>query len=260
MRRELLVGQAHDDMAIGRRRLGLSLGRALICLSLGLVGCQTAPTGVQLKEPELASFGDRLVFAGHITRSSANLFRDKMRGGQYKTLVIASPGGDVDAAIDIAETVLDSKMDVEVQMLCASSCANYIFPAGARKLISPGAIVGWHGNVTHLAYLDRMDPGRSSEQVREHIRHLAAREAAFFRRIGVDGYVCWFGKLAPYNVRGTYALSVNDMQAFGIANVIASKDYPLADLASLQSAGPERVELISLDGASWEAHRPSEAK
>lgn len=247
-------------MAIGRGRLGHTLSQALLSLSLGLAGCQQVPTGVQLKEPDLVSFGDRLVFAGHITRSSANLFRDKMRAGQYKTLVIASPGGDVEAALDIAETVLNAKMDVEVQYLCASSCANYIFPAGARKLISPGAVVGWHGNVTHLAYLDRIDPGRSSEEVREHVRHLSAREAAFFRRIGVDGYVCWFGKLAPYNVRGTYALSVDDMRAFGIANVIASKDYPLAGLASLQAAGPERVELISLGGASWEAHRPPEAK
>jgi hypothetical protein len=50
-------------------------------------------------------------------------------------------------------------------------------------------------------------------------RVLARREEAFYAQIGVDGFVCWFGKLPPYDVGEFYALSAADMAGFGVRDV-----------------------------------------
>ena len=46
----------------------------------------------------------------------------------------------------IGEWVFDHQLDVIVDELCFSSCANYIFTAGKNKIIGKDAIVGWHGS------------------------------------------------------------------------------------------------------------------
>ena len=46
----------------------------------------------------------------------------------------------------IGEWVFDHDIDVIVEELCFSSCANYIFTAGNNKTIEAEAIVGWHGS------------------------------------------------------------------------------------------------------------------
>ena len=35
---------------------------------------------------------------------------------------------------------------VEVDVICFSSCADYVFPAGRARVIRADAFVGWHGN------------------------------------------------------------------------------------------------------------------
>ena len=80
-------------------------------------------------------------------------------------------------------------------------------------------------------------------------RRLARREAAFFRRIGVDGFVCWFGKIPPYGEREFYALSVRDMARFGIRDVIVR-----AAPAGAVPAGA--VRLVKVNWASLERVRP----
>ena len=42
--------------------------------------------------------------------------------------------------------IFDHELDVIVDELCFSSCANYIFTAGKNKIIEKDAIVGWHGS------------------------------------------------------------------------------------------------------------------
>lgn len=228
-----------------------------LCLLVGLAACRSGPPPVvPPAEPEIQLLGDRLVFAGHITKASARLFAQHVQSASISTLVIGSPGGDVDAALDIAEIVFQRGMHVEVQVICASSCANYIFPAGKRKTITPGAIVGWHGNVAHLAYLDREDPRRSSELIRQATLQTARREAAFFKAIGVDGFICWFAKLPPYNVRGTYALSRRDMEHFGLRDIQALETYASTDLSPLHASGTERFEFVTVDRTGIEALRP----
>ena len=65
-----------------------------------------------------------------------------------KTLKINSGGGDIVAGMAMASYIRDNTMDVEVYDMCFSSCANYIFQAGAEKRIHDGTFLGWHGDIT----------------------------------------------------------------------------------------------------------------
>ncbi|MDD9867976.1 MAG: hypothetical protein OXU73_01435 [Candidatus Campbellbacteria bacterium] len=146
-----------------------------------------------------------------------------------KKIVITSWGGDTYYGKLIGEWVYDNKIDVQVRKICFSSCANYIFPAGDRKYIEDGALVGWHGNVLGLVgddddsesrknqlYLDftRKQFIRDTEsldikkrrEARENFKiieedivkaHIAEKrqEREFYRVIGVDPDIAnYFGK------------------------------------------------------------------
>jgi hypothetical protein len=133
--------------------------------------------------------------------------------------VITSRGGQVVTALEMAEAVHARGLDVDVPVACLSSCANYIFPAARRKRLGHPLAVGWHGNMTHVVYMNltgQMDLDRENQ---EAVKWLAAREAQFYRRIGVDGFACWFAKLAPYDVFDYYTMGAADMARFGIADV-----------------------------------------
>jgi len=62
-----------------------------------------------------------------------------------KTLEITSSGGSVPTAIWAAQLVRKFHLDVTVASFCASSCANYIVPAGSRVFILPYSVVSVHG-------------------------------------------------------------------------------------------------------------------
>jgi ATP-dependent protease ClpP protease subunit len=65
-----------------------------------------------------------------------------------KKILIDSGGGDALAALAIAKIIQQHRINVEVNSLCASSCANYIFIAGNEKIIGPSAIIMFHGGPT----------------------------------------------------------------------------------------------------------------
>jgi hypothetical protein len=193
--------------------------------------------------------GDAIVFQGRIDEPSAREFLRLAGDPSVHVLVIRSAGGFVGAALDMAEAVHARGLDVEVDQFCLSSCANYVFPAGRRKWLSGPAVVGWHGDMAHVLYRARRGDEHWSEELMAQARALAAREDAFFRSIGVDGFVCWFGKIAPYDVEGFYTLSVADMAGFGIHDV--SVRDPEAPPVS-----PD-LERIAVDWTALESGRPA---
>lgn len=197
-----------------------SIRFAAVLLMLALAGgVRAQPTTVRLE-------GDAIVFSGRIDGRSVADFLALAQDPQVARLVITSAGGLVSPALDMAEAIHQRGLAVEVPETCLSSCANYIFPAGRRKVLGwPGA-VGWHGNITHVLHLHRSGRGRWSEREIASARVLAQREAQFFRRIGVDGFVCWFGKIAPYQVQDFYWLSPRDMARFGIRDVTVREIAP----------------------------------
>lgn len=182
-------------------------------------------------------------YRGAISAENNAGFFAGVAGQPLRRLLIDSGGGDVAAAIELADWVHARQLDITVTGKCLSSCANYVFPAARHKEIQPGAIVAWHGNYQHLAETglwrddvalrmrrDGEDEPTATRYVQSQVARLVALERDFFARIGVDEQVCWIGKQPPYHVPDYYFLSVADMARFGITGVLAPADYPATDL------------------------------
>jgi hypothetical protein len=225
--------------------LVLHAALAVLLAGAGPANAQEAPAVA------VQAVGDAVVFKGQINaRSAAEFLRLLREDPKITRLVISSRGGMVTAALDMALAVHERQLDVEVPVACMSSCANYVFPAGRNKTVGRPDAVAWHGNMTHVLYLQQTGQASWNEDQIEGARQLAVREAQFYRRIGVDGFACWFGKIAPYNVDDFYSLSASDMQRFGIGHVTVRD-------ASPGDPGNGEVRQVRVDWAGLEAARPA---
>lgn len=193
---------------------------------------------------------DAVVFKGQVNARSAAEFLRLLQDPKITRLVITSGGGSVSAALAMATAIHEHRLDVDVPSVCRSSCANYIFPAGRHKTVGRPGAVAWHGNITHVMYLQQTGQEKWTADQIEAARQLAVREAEFFSRIGVDAFVCWFAKIAPYNEDDSYYLSVQDMERFGIRNVTVREATP-------GKADGEPVRQVVVDWATLEASRPA---
>ncbi|MFC5500314.1 hypothetical protein ACFPOE_22415 [Caenimonas terrae] len=220
---------------------------ALLALLLALAGHAGAQTTAAAK---VEAVGDTVLFEGQINPPSAAAFLHLLQDPAIRRLVITSRGGMVTAALDMASAILARGLDVDVPTECRSSCANYIFPAGRRKSMGHPLAVAWHGNMTHVLYLQQTGQASWSPEMLEGARQLAVREQQFYRQAGVDGFVCWFGKIAPYDVDEFYALSADDMRRFGLGEV-GIRDGPPPE------AGGRDVRLLEVDWAQLDAIRPT---
>lgn len=212
------------------------------CLRLAVLLAGAAAAGLaQAQSPHarVERAGDAIVFRGRIDGPSTAVFLHLLQDPAVRRLVITSPGGLVTFSLDMAEAILDRGLDLEVPEACLSSCANYILPAARRKRLGSATAVGWHGNIGHVLYLHQVGERSWSEAELASARLLARREDAFFARAGVDGFVSWFAKLAPYKVQEFYALSPQDMALFGI------RDVSIDPVSS--APPPEGVRLVSVD-------------
>lgn len=195
-----------------RRHFRSHVLSVLLAFAAGLAHAQPQGTAVQ-------RLGDTIIFNGPIDFRSAESFLNLLQGEPLRRVVITSPGGMVVPALDMAEAIYARGLDVEVPHACLSSCANYIFPAGRRKLIGRAGVVAWHGNMAHVVHLHETGQATWSEELIADARALARREAAFFARVGVDGFICWFGKIQPHGEEDFYSLSAEDMGKFGIRGI-----------------------------------------
>jgi len=186
-----------------------------------LAALVTTAAGAQVERQ-----GDSIVFRGRIDDGSVKAFLRLLREAPVRRLVITSGGGLVDPALDMAEAVRDAGLDIEVPASCMSSCANYVFPAARHKRLGRPDAVGWHGNMAHILYLARTGQGAWSAAELADAERLARREQAFYAGLGVDGFVCWFGKIPPHDVPDFYALRPADLERFGIREVEVAATVP----------------------------------
>ena len=183
-------------------------------------------------------------YTGPITTEQNRQLFAATAGKHIERLVITSSGGEVGAGIKLGLWVADNGLDIEVPEYCLSSCANYVFPAGHHKSIGQGAIVAWHGNYNHLKetglwrddIASRMqrhneDAATAGARVRKEVDRLAGLERDFFERIGIDEYLCWIGKMPPYDAPDYYFLSSEDMARFGVSHFQAPPGYENTDVS-----------------------------
>lgn len=149
-------------------------------------------------------------------------------------LSIDSTGGEVFLGLELAHWVYDNNINVHVKGLCASSCANYIFPAANKKLLNKDSVLLWHGGSLQPSVSELIAEGDESA-----IEWRMA-EWRFYNKINVNPIVSIYGLHKdtptswyqyPLMLIGLYGQSVigfdysiDDMKKFGIQNFILLDD------------------------------------
>lgn len=223
----------------------------LVAISTAFVGCASrAP-------PPLVVSGETVLIQGSITDATAAQFKQILNQGRVSRVLLASGGGLVEPSLSIATEIHQRRLDVEVVGNCFSSCANYIFPAGATKVISGLGVVAWHGNMSHMLHLHASGARPLDPKVLTEVRRLQMLEDVFFESIGLDQFICWFGKLEPYNARNMYFLSGYDMARFGLTGVNVRAGYESTDVSPYNVGGIVDLQFVKVD---WEnIRRPAAA-
>ena len=230
-------------------------------------GPRTVDSGLLVKQGiHVERIGDTVVYRGRLTDNGLDALRNVGNEPAIRTLLIDSTGGDFVTGMDFGNWVVDRALDVTVDLICLSSCANYIFPAAGKKKILPGAVVAWNGSAKQAGLLDRLDqtaeaeiatraltPGQRRAAVKlahqanlEYLTRTIREQDEFFYGIGVDEYVTRIGN-DKYGVRGFFYLSVADMAEFGIENVSAAEDYAAMDPEALAKRVGLPVTLVRIE-------------
>lgn len=238
------------------------------CALIMLTQCVLAPLCTAQTGPHVAALGDALVYRGDLTAAGLTELQAHYAAGSPRArwLEIDSGGGEVNVAMDFGDWVFDAGLGVRVANRCLSACANYVFPAAPVKVIKPQAIVAWHGSAIQAGAASRAaietvierdvlpaTPPRERDAVRtrlvaETLDYLAlaqSRQAAFFRRIGVDERITRIGLDHPA-VTDFWFLSVATMARFGIDRVVAPANYAATDTRRF---GPGKVVFIEPAGS-----------
>jgi hypothetical protein len=237
-------------------------GRAagLLCAAALAAGALTAraaappanPPDIERAKAEPASVrvqGDTVYYTGNFSAASTAVFDAAVAGvprGQLTRLVISSGGGDTVAGRHVAAWVRDRALVVEVDVICFSSCANYVFPAGRARVIRADAFVGWHGNERQFELLaarrgvsleeevGRFVPASATPEERATfiqglLRSVAVTrqaEAAFYASLGLnDAFaVCAVGdaleRRPGYTGQKGWGFSLEDMARLGLQHTV----------------------------------------
>ena len=199
--------------------------------------------------------GSTIIFDGGIENQTYRDFLDAVRGkeNQITAIRINSAGGITDHGIMIGEWIFDHELDVIVDEMCFSSCANYIFTAGKNKIIEKDAIVGWHGseqqdpfiaagygismeelyrrNYDEMLEWGEIPSGESKEEFVQSMmmadEYDEADEPEYLDKIGVHLYLMVYGFLPDQfdyyfsddTHFGGWTFSIEDMAKFGVHNV-----------------------------------------
>jgi hypothetical protein len=248
------------DRGTRRRRTASSCVLAA-CLTAAVAGiipgsaaAETNPPDIERARAEPAVVrveADTVYYTGNFSQASSKTFDAAVEGvprGRITRMVISSGGGDTVAGRHVGRWVRDMGVVVEVDVICFSSCADYVFPAGKARVIRADAFVGWHGNerqfdviaarrgerVVDLPQLRRLVPeGQSPEQQRafleDVVRSIAVTqkdEADFYARLGLsDAFaVCAVGddleQRFGFEGRKGWGFSIDDMTRLGLTNVV----------------------------------------
>ncbi|MCA0300554.1 MAG: hypothetical protein LCH68_16340 [Proteobacteria bacterium] len=193
--------------------------------------------------------GDTLYYTGNLSAASTKVFDAAVAGvepGQLTRLVVSSGGGDTIEGRHVGRWVQRMGLVVEVDAICFSSCADYLFPAGRARVIRADAWVGWHGNERQFDVLAArhgvpladelrrfVPPNTPKPQADAFVRDLVARiaetrqdEADFYARLGMDDAfaVCAVGdeleQRFGFTGRKGWGFSVEDMVQLGLANTV----------------------------------------
>jgi len=154
---------------------------------------------------------------------------------------IKSKGGVIDTALDLGEWIYKVKLNIKVLDYCLSSCANYIFTAAHKKIVSNNAVIGFHGGASstesNTTEIDTMIAALPKEQqkskrieidtmLQQYLAKANKREKIFFDMIGVSQSITTLGQSPVYYelygsddaYQGWY-YSIQDFKKLGVNNI-----------------------------------------
>ena len=90
--------------------------------------------------------GTIVVGRGAIERGDAARFEATIRANppSVPALMVTSPGGEVDASIELAKRIRENSFSIIAHQECASACAMVLFPAGEFSILTKGSLLGFH--------------------------------------------------------------------------------------------------------------------
>jgi len=139
--------------------------------------------------------------SGMMDRGTEGPFLAAVKRFDHKALVIVvrSGGGAAEASLPMGEAVQAQTATVIADVLCASSCADFILPAGKRRVVSEDTLLLYHGGVTlealnaaapQVEALARRDPrvnfDHLMEQNRQQLNAEIAQQESLLVREGVS--------------------------------------------------------------------------
>jgi len=209
-------------------------------LVASLAACATVPASstVSIESVTTVEFdGTWIVYRGDFSesanREARRLFASHRDAAGVK---ITSNGGSVDWGMALGEWLLVTGRDVYIEGHCFSSCANYVFPAGRRKILASDAVLGWHGGTRQWPDAKAMCAGAglvlSDAQLAnciEHAQQTRDREARFYGLLGVDPEIMVYGLRPGANYPAqasdtSWTYTLEDMSRFGIRNISVDGD------------------------------------
>lgn len=195
---------------------------------------------------------DTVYYFGNFSEPSTAAFNAaiaQIPRGQLHRMVISSVGGVTTDAREIATWVHAMGLVVEVEGICFSSCANYIFPAGQARNIRKDAFFGWHGNERGMALEAKKTGSMTRDELRKALPAEALQkppkeveglvdqmleslvvsmrdEANFYEKLGLkdDFAMCGLGsqaltKYPSLRDKLGWGFSIKDMNRFGMTHI-----------------------------------------
>ena len=129
-----------------------------------------------------AASGAELRINGHINAAIAAQMHAALAQGP-RTIRITSTGGDQLPALAIARDIRRARAPLIVEGICGGPCANDLFPAAARRTVSPGGLVIFSGTATSALALV---PADKTSLVNGDYAKTAMEEKALIAETGVS--------------------------------------------------------------------------
>jgi len=176
-------------------------------------------------------FGNKFIsISGRIEQEDAKIFAESAVSSKADTVILNSPGGSVNSSMEIGRLIRARGMITVVtrNSYCVSACG-LIWVAGVRRVLAPGARVGFHATFMTRDSM-RMESGVGNALVGRYLTllNLPERAVVFATTAGPDS-LNW--------------LDADNKGSSGIDLEIAESDYPspVTVAAIMKSSGPPKA-------------------
>lgn len=168
-----------------------------------------------------------LRFEGSVEISDISSFQEHV-SDDIKTIILNCGGGNVLGAIPIAERIQRQHIDIIVDGICASSCANYFFIAANNKKVLEGSLVLFHGGITPLLEQEgkiaeeMTKAGATKAQIESQTKDLhegAIKERAIYKKAGVDMSLLEYSHRTTNGKYNFWAPPLETLKQLGVRNV-----------------------------------------